>query len=207
MVTAQPSRSAPPKLVTAEELLRMPQDDLRSELIRGELCEMPPPGSLHAEIVARLIGLLFPFVSTRQLGRVFADAGVIVDRDPDTVRAPDAAFFSKDRLSLTEAVSGYFSVVPNLIIEVESPNDGRRALHDKALMWVSYGAEIVWVVRPEQRCVDVYQSGHNTTRLSGADSLDGGDILPGFRCQITDIFGPPPDHADQPSEEQSTAGE
>lgn len=197
MVTARPFRSARQRLVTAADLLQMPQDDARGELIRGELCEMPPPGSLHAEVVARVIALLYAFVNAQQLGRVFGDGGVIIDRDPDTVRAPDAAFFTSERLPLSAAVSGYFSVVPNLIIEVESPHDGRWALHDKALMWLSHGAEIVWVIRPEERCVDIYLPDRSRDRVTEPTQLEGLDVLPGFSCSLEEIFGPAP-QADAP---------
>lgn len=178
-------------LVTADDLLELSADGFYGELIRGELCEDMPPGIQHAEIVARLIPLLLPFVNERNLGRVMGDGGVRIERAPDTVRAPDLAFFTSERLPPQVAVPGYADVVPNLVVEVHSPNDRRWRLHDKAHMWLYYGAEVVWVVLPERRSVDVYRSGQHPIRLSGTDSLDGLDVLPGFHCQLDAIFGPP----------------
>ena len=186
MVTA-----ARPKLITADQLLELSADGFFGELIRGELCEDMPPGVRHAEIVARLIALLFPFVDSKKLGRVMGDGGVRIERAPDTVRAPDLAFFASERLPLEVAVPGYADVVPNLVVEVQSPNDGRWQLHDKAHMWLYYGAEVVWVVQPEHRSVEIYSSGRAAVRLSGTDSLTGGDVLPGFHCSMADIFGAP----------------
>ena len=197
---------APPELITADDLLKLSADGFYGELVRGELCEDMPPGVQHAEIVARLIALLFPFVDARKLGRVMGDGGVRIERAPDTVRAPDLAFFALERLPAEVAIPGYADVVPNLVVEVQSPNDGRWKLHDKAHMWLYYGAEAVWVVQPESRSVDVYRSGRNTIRLSGTDSLEGLDVLPGFSCELEAIFGPQPEPTLQEAGDQSTAG-
>ena len=186
MVTA-----APPRLITADELLELSAGGFYGELIRGELCEDMPPGIQHAEIVARLIALLFPFVEAKKLGRVMGDGGVRIERVPDTVRAPDLAFFASERLPLNVAIPGYADVVPNLVVEVRSPNNGRWQLYDKAHMWLYYGAEVVWVVLPETRSVDVYRSQRDISTVRGDDELTGGDVLPGFRCSMADIFGAP----------------
>ncbi len=198
---------APPRLVTADELLQLSKDEFYGELIRGELCEEGPPGFLHGKIVARLIFLLSMFVEAGRQGTVIGGAGVRIERAPDTVRAPDVAFFDADRLSPDAAFLGYTDVVPNLVIEVESPNDRRRQVHDKAHMWLYYGAGAVWVVQPEQRKVSIYRTGHDTITLSGTDELDGLGVLPGFRCSLSDLFGPERDPRQTgPEEEPATNG-
>ena len=204
MVTESPF-DAPPRLVTADELLQLSKEEFYGELIRGELCEEMPPGFRHEKIVAKLIVLLSLFVEARGLGTVIGGAGVRIERAPDTVRAPDVAFFDPSRISPDAAIPGYTDVVPNLVIEVESPNDRRWQVHDKAHMWLYYGAEVVWVVQPEQRSVSIYRSGQNTISLSGTDSLDGLDVLPGFRCDLSDIFGPRQEPTQQETEDQSAA--
>ncbi len=190
MVTAQPPRTAPAQLLTADDLLRMPADDLRSELIRGELCEMPPPGAEHSEIAGRVVSLLRSAVVETGLGRVFTDGGVLVDRDPDTVRAPDVSLFLANRLPLTERVTGYFSVLPNLVVEVQSRNDRQRVLHDKAIMWLNAGVELVWVILPERRSVEVYRTDRTVKTVTDDGLLDGMDVLPEFSCSLDAIFGP-----------------
>ena len=184
----------------------MSQDDLRSELIRGELCEMPPPSGEHSEIAGRLVSLLRAVAANEQRGRVFTDGGVIVDRDPDTVRAPDVSLFLTERLSPTERVTGYFEVAPSLVVEVKSPSDRVNQLHDKALMWLNAGVDMVWVVLPDTRSVDIYRSDTETVTVAEPDTLDGGDVLPGFRCDLADIFGPRPEPTQQATEERLADG-
>lgn len=85
-------------------------------------------------------------------------------------------------------VTGYAEVVPDLVVEVVSPSDSLREVNDKALMWLSYGARLVWVVNPDTRLVDVYQPGRAASTLREIDELDGLDALPGFTCAVSDVF-------------------
>ncbi len=149
-----------------------------------------PPGIRRALIVAKLIALLLSCVEEKELGSVLADAGILTERNPDTVRAPDVQFFDHHRLPLDAEIPAYAEVAPNLAEEVRSPNDRRRALHEQANMWLNVGVQMVWVVQPESRSVDVYRSGQDTIRLSGTDSLEGLNVIPGFRCELEDVFGP-----------------
>ena len=189
MVT-KPLTDAPTRLVTADELLRLSKDDFYGELIRGELCEEMPPGFRHEKIVAELIAMLLMFVRTERLGTVVGGSGVWTERDPDTVRAPDVQFYSLERLPLEDQTIGYIEIVPDLVVEVRSPNDSLTKLREKANMWVDVGVRIVWVVVPERRTVEIYRYEHEPTTLSGNDQLDGLDVLPGFSCSLDAIFGP-----------------
>ncbi|MXW25363.1 MAG: Uma2 family endonuclease, partial [Dehalococcoidia bacterium] len=110
---------------------------VRGELIRGVLCETMPTGIEHGKIVMRLGAALFNIVEPRQLGTLVAsDSGVWLERDPDTVREPDIAFFSAERMPLSARITGYAEVAPDLVVEVASPSDSRREVHDKAHMWL-----------------------------------------------------------------------
>ncbi|MYA41249.1 MAG: Uma2 family endonuclease [Gammaproteobacteria bacterium] len=190
-MTTAPTTEA--KLLTAEELLRLDAEGVRGELIRGVLCETMPTGELHGKIVMRLGGLLFGFVEPEGLGTLFAsDSGIWLERDPDTVREPDIAFTSSQRLPLDAWNAGYAEVVPDLVVEVASPSDSRREVHDKAHMWLNHGVRLVWVVQPETRTVDVYRPDGAIATLGEQDSLDGLDVLPGFTCDVSAVFGPPP---------------
>ena len=186
MVTEAASR-----LVTADELLTLSKEEFHGELIRGELSEEPLSGVRHGEIVARLMMFLWDFVQPRSIGTVLGNAGVWLERDPDTVRAQDLAFFSVDQIPLDADIPGYAEVVPDLVVEVRSWNESRSHLHDKALMWRSYGARLVWAVLPETRTIEVYRPNQGVVTLCAKDSLDGADVLPGFQCALTDIFGSP----------------
>ena len=124
-----------PKLLTADDLLRLYAEGVNGELIRGVLSETMPPGRKHGRIQARLMSSLVVFVEASNLGFVVGETGVRLEQDPDTVRAPDIAYFSNERVPLgeREADDGYSEIAPDLAIEVVSPNDTRRAVHDKAL--------------------------------------------------------------------------
>ena len=176
--------------LTADDLLRMDADGLRGELIRGVFCETMPPGKIHAIVVGNLGFFLKAFVRPRRLGIVApSEMGVWIERDPDTVRAPDIAFFSAQQDPPgVEIPPGYSQNVPVLVVEVRSPNDSLAYMREKALMWLRHGARMVWNVHPDTRTVDVYRRGHPTITLAEGDELDGFDVIPGFACGVSEIF-------------------
>ena len=97
----------PPRLLTAHDLLRLYSEGVRGELIRGTLCETMPTGHEHGTIVANLVIPLGSFIKPRKLGRLTAsDSGVWLERDPDTVREPDIAYFSALKIPLDQRVTG-----------------------------------------------------------------------------------------------------
>ncbi len=177
------------ELLTADELLRLYSQGVRGELIRGVLCKTMSVGQEHGEIVVKLTIRLGNFVETGKLGRLVAsDSGVWLERDPDTVREPDIAFFSAEKVPPGVRVTGYSETVPDLVVEVHSPSDSMREVHDKARMWLSYGVRLVWVVHPDTHTVDVHHQEHSVSTLTEEDALDGMDVLTGFSCAIADLF-------------------
>ena len=136
------------------------------------------------------------FIAPQRLGRLIgSDAGVWLERDPDTVREPDIGFISAERLPLGERVQGYSEVVPELVVEIVSPSDDAAEVVKKARMWLSFGVRLVWVVHPDSRSVDVHRAEHPVETVGDEGQLDGLDVLPGFRCSLGSIFwglgGPP----------------
>ena len=177
------------KLLTADDLLRLYGQGVRGELIRGELHETMSTGINHGRTVTKTVIRLGGFIEPRQLGTLVAsDTGIWLERDPDTVREPDIAFISADKMPLNADIPGYSEVVPDLVIEVRSPNDSQREIREKALMWLSFGVRLVWVAHTDARTVDVYDADGSDLTLTQNDNLDGGDILPGFSCPVRDIF-------------------
>lgn len=177
------------KLLTADDLLRLDSEGVRGELIRGVLYETMPTGQEHGEIVMNLGILLGGFIKPRKLGRLIgSDAGVWLERDPDTVREPDIAYIAAARLPPGVRVRGYAEVVPDLVVEIVSPNDGQREVGDKARMWLRYGVRLMWVVQQDTYTVDVYRPGRAVVTLDEHGTLDGLDVLPGFTCAVRDIF-------------------
>ncbi|MCY4622639.1 MAG: Uma2 family endonuclease [bacterium] len=177
------------KLLTAGELLRLYSRGVRGELVRGVLHETMPTGQEHGEIVMNLGAELSKFIKPRRLGRLTgSDAGVWLERDPDTVREPDVAFFSAARVPPGMRVTGYSETVPDLVAEIVSPNDSRREVRDKARMWLSHGVRLVWVLHPDTRTVDVHRPDLPASTLLEDAFLDGADVLPGFYCAVSAVF-------------------
>ncbi len=177
------------KLLTADDLLRLSSEGVRGELIRGVLHETVSAGLRHGEIVMTLGVLLGIFIKPLRLGRLAAsDAGIRLERNPDTVREPDIAFISAEKLPLYLDVPGFSEVVPDLVVEIFSPSDSLAAINDKALMWLRFGVQLVWVIFPESRTLEVHSSSAPPVLLGEQDQLDGGSVLPGFTCQVSQIF-------------------
>ena len=177
------------KLLTADDLLRLYSEGVRGELIRGALCRTTPTGLTHGEIVMNLGGALGNFIKPRRLGRlVGSDSGMLLERDPDTVREPDIAFISAQKLPLNVRLSGYYEGAPDLVVEIVSPSDGPREVYHKARMWISFGVPLVWVVNPENRAVEVHRPNQPLLSLTDNDILDGGEVLPGFNYPVRDTF-------------------
>ena len=147
------------KLLTADDLLRLYGQGVRGELIRGELHETMSTGINHGRTVTKTVIRLGGFIEPRQLGTLVAsDTGIWLERDPDTVREPDIAFISADKMPLNSDIPGYSEVVPDLVVEVRSPNNTLREIREKALMWLDFGVSLVWVAHPDSRTVDVYDA-------------------------------------------------
>jgi Uma2 family endonuclease len=129
---------------TAKELLRMPDDGFRYELVRGELRKMSPAGHRHGRIAGNITSSLGLHVVANKLGRVYvADTGFLISSDPDTVRAPDVAFVSQKRLDEVGDVEGYWPGAPDLVVEVISPGDTYTEVEEKVLEWLEAGALMV----------------------------------------------------------------
>ena len=177
------------ELLTADDLLRLHSKGIKGELILGILAETVSVGGEHAEIAMTVGAELRAHVRPGRLGRVFGtDAGVLLQNGPDVVREPDVAFISADRLPLEVRVRGYYRVIPDLVVEITSPNDTAREVYDKARMWLSHGVTLVWVIVPDTRTIDVHQPGAPTRTLTQDDTLDGGPVLPGFTLPVGEVF-------------------
>lgn len=135
--------------MTAAELMRLPEDGNRYELVRGELVAMAPAGFLHGVIVDRIGRRIGDYVEQYSLGvSAAAETGFQIERDADTVRAPDYAFVSHERLAGRNPASGYAKVTPDLVVEVVSPRDHQPDVGAKVAMWLDAGVRLVWVVDP-----------------------------------------------------------
>ena len=174
---------------TAEQLLQLPRGKMRYELVKGELLTISPSGSEHGVVTIQLSALIAQFVSATGAGLAFgAETGFLIERNPDTVRAPDFAFIRRERIPPGGLPKGYWPGAPDLAVEVVSPNDTAREVDDKAKDWLCAGSLAVWVVDPHSKTVTVYLVGGLVNTLAEGSILERGDLLPGFRCPVADVF-------------------
>jgi Uma2 family endonuclease len=176
------------RLVTADELLAMPDDGFKYELRKGELIRMPPPGVDHGDYGNNINVPLWNYVRTRRLGKVFGEVGFKLALDPDTVRAPDVSFISRERLTPGRRYPGYWEGAPDLAVEVVSPNDSAQGLRDKIAEYLAAGTRLIWVVYPRTRTVTVYRANGTLEERSVGQTLDGEDVVPGFSLSVADVF-------------------
>lgn len=178
-----------PQVITAEELFELPHRQ-GSELIKGELRRMPPAGHEHGFTAMELGSRLANFVRDNKLGRVYAaETGFRLTSDPDTVRAPDIAFVSSQRLQGLGSETGYFPGAPDLAIEIISPNDRHNEVEEKVEDWLAHGARMVVTVNPRTRTATVYRSLDNIRMIRGEGRLEGEDVVPGWVLPLAEVFG------------------
>lgn len=184
-----PSAAVQIRPVTADELLVMPDDGLRHELVDGEVLVTPPPGEEHGAVAAEILVSLGSHVRARDLGRVYAaETGFRITSAPDTVLAPDAAFVSRERVERTAIGKGYRAGAPDLVVEVVSPSDSFAEVEAKVTRWLGAGCRMVIVINPARRAATVYRSRADIALLTEGDVLDGGEVVPGWTLPLRELF-------------------
>jgi Uma2 family endonuclease len=175
------------RLFTADELLRLPDDGYRYELVEGELKKMSPAGGKHGRIAHRISLRLGAYVEQHQLGIVYSsDTGFMLSRSPDTVRAPDVAF---DRAERAVDTDGYLPGAPDLAIEVLSPSDLYSEVVQKTNQYLRAGTRAVVVVDPWKRIVQVHRlSGAETITTTVTDVLEVDEVVPAWKLTLEDIY-------------------
>jgi Uma2 family endonuclease len=158
------------------------------ELDRGKVVEKPPPRERHGVVCSNVNLLLGLYVRQRRQGYVTSnDAGVRIDRNPDTVRGPDVACFETSR-PYADLNPKFVEQTPTLVVEVWSPNDRPGKMTRRVAGYLRAGVKVVWVIDPEERDVTVYRPGQDDKVFDSKQELAGGDALPGFRCAVADLF-------------------
>lgn len=175
-------------LLTAEDLWKIVADGSRYELSRGELVPMTPVGIPHSAIVVRIAKLLSNYVDEKRLGLVGTEGGFRLCQNPDTLRAPDIAFISRERLEREGMPPKFADFPPDLAVEVLSPDDTASEILRKVDEYLAASVPLVWVVDPTIEKVTVYRSLQDIKVLSAQEELDGGEVLPGFRVSVAAIF-------------------
>jgi Uma2 family endonuclease len=181
--------------MTAEEFFdwaNSPENWNRNcDLIRGEIVEMPRPGKRHGFVCGNIARILGIYTVQRKKGYICTnDTGVVVERDPDTVRGPDIMLF-EDVTSYEELEIRFAQEPPLLAVEVLSPNDKPAEVQERIDQQLQFGTRLVWLVDPDKRTVTVYRPGQEPYVLTEDQELTGEDVLPDFRCRVAEFFAFP----------------
>jgi Uma2 family endonuclease len=175
--------------LTAEDLWEMPHHGGRCELVRGELRDMSPAGGEHGHVAVSIAALLRNHVKPRNLGFVLAaETGFVVGRNPDSVLAPDVSFVRCGRLPPGKITRKFVPLVPDLAVEVLSPWDKPGEVKEKIKDWLDAAVGMLWVVDPDNETITVHRPGKPARTLRAADTLEGADVVPGFRCAVAEVF-------------------
>ena len=175
-------------LLTSEDLWKLVADGSRYELSRGELVPMTPVHFKHGKIVVSLARKLDQFADERGLGAVGTEIGFRLARNPDTLRAPDIAFVARSREPQGPAALKFAEFAPDLAVEVLSPEDSASDVLKKTEEYLAAGVRLVWIADPGTQTITVYRSLEDVRVLTADQELDGGDVLPGFRILVKEIF-------------------
>jgi Uma2 family endonuclease len=176
-------------VLTADEFLRLPDDGVPKELVRGKVVIMNLPTLRHGYFCGQIITLINPYVKERQLGRMMTnDSAIVTEHNPDTVRGADVAFYSFARIPAGPLPEGYVRIVPELVFEVRSPTDRWRAVRAKVTEYLDAGVTTVCVVDPATQAVYAYNN-DLPDRLFGADAeLSLPEVLGDFRAPVQLFF-------------------
>jgi Uma2 family endonuclease len=171
-------------VITDQDLLRLPKDGRKYELVDGEI-RVSPAGARHGRTSLRLGAALLAFVSPKNLGEVFDSTGYRLPGG--NIRSPDASFVASKRLA--KIPEGFLELAPDLAVEVLSPDDSPREVLDKVGEYLAAGVQVVWVIDPRAGRAVSYRSLTDVREIGPDGTLDGGELLPGFRCPLADLLG------------------
>ena len=177
------------KLVTADELLHMPGQRWL-ELVEGELHPVSPVGRPHGKFSLKLGSLMLTFVDEHGLGEVHVETGFILQRNPDTVRAPDVAYISTERL-VGQSEDGFLEGAPDLAVEFISPGETANEVQAKVELYLAAGARLVWLFYVHQQSVMVHRPDGTAQLVRRGEVLDGEDVLSGFKLPLAEFFAQP----------------
>ncbi len=176
-------------LMTATEFERIAGGLGPCELVRGEVVALSPGAGPHSSVSGKVVALLGSWALQSKLGRVWTnEAGLLVEQNPDTVRGVDALYYSYHRLAKGATPPGFTTIPPELVVEVIGRGQGWPEMLKKSSEYLKMGVDRVWVIDPNSRRVHVYRSDVEPIVLDRKDTLADEAVLPGFRCQVEELF-------------------
>lgn len=177
--------AAEPRLMTADELLRLPRGRARHAPVRGRLLTLPLNDAQHSAAAAIFGASLSTYVRAHRLGWTTLNAGYVLTVDPDTVRGADVAFVRAGR---SRPADGYFHGAPDLVVDVVSIFDLYLDIQDAVADWLDYGARLLFLVNPQRRTVAAHRPNEPVRVLTVDDVLDGEDVVPGWALAVRELF-------------------
>ena len=180
------------QLMTAEEFFdwvhRPENRDRRFELDEGEVVEMSRPGERHGTVCANVAWILGSYIRQVKKGNVVAnDTGIILQRDPDSVKGPDVALYVSSK-KYDELAIKYSDQIPLLVVEVLSPTDRFGSMMKRINQFLANGVTLVWMLDPDVQTVTVFRDKQFSVVLEADEELSAPDVLPGFRCVVEECF-------------------
>lgn len=176
------------KTWTIEDLLAMPDDGMRHELVRGELIEMGRPGNRHGRLQLRVGRLLAEKIEDSGLGSVVTDVGAVITREPATVLGPDVAVYLGRAGSPLDEPEGYLDTLPDVVVEIVSPGDSASEVDDKTHLYLDAGVRMVIAVWPKRRAVTVAMPDGITRDYAADDVVDLSPVVPELTIPVGAIF-------------------
>jgi Uma2 family endonuclease len=172
--------------ISLEELMRLPDDGNKYELVKGVL-KVTPSGHEQEDVGGWLVTLLNNLVRPRKLGRVYgSNAGYRLPNGD--VRAPDVSFVRQERLPGGRSPKSFADYPPDLMVEVLQPGGRLSDVAYKLGEFFDWGTPLIWVIDPAHQTVTVYRSLSDVRTLYANDTLDGGDVIPGFAVRVGELF-------------------
>ena len=192
LVPAAPPVPPAVKLLTIADVAvlprTLPSGDVRYELDDGSLIIMAPPGDIHGSAQNKLGSALLVQGEHRGLGKARTEVGLILRRNPDRLVCPDALFSATPSLPLRRSSEGYLETIPDLVVEVRSPNDTGPAVQAKVDEYLAAGVRVVWVADPAGQTVTAHRLNQPPQVFGPADTLTVPDVIPGFQFPVADLF-------------------
>jgi Uma2 family endonuclease len=174
---------------TIEDLWALTHASHVYELLDGVLVQRLDVGGRQGEIQGNVGARLYSYARPRGLGLVLASSTIyVLGRDPDTGLKPDVSFLRRERVPTGEAFERPLEIPPDLLVEVVHPDDRGQEINEKFARYRRSGVPLIWVLWLNPPRVFVLAAHEPPRELGLGDELDGGDVLPGFRVPVGDLF-------------------
>ncbi len=177
-----------PQKYTLDDLLLMPNDGKRYELIDGEIIEVGTSSEKHSTLGAWLIGMLFVHLAAAKLGGQLKGADGTYRLDAENIKAPDVSYLTAASTAKVPPGAVFCPFAPDFAIEIKSPSDSGPFMRWLADLYLRTGTRLVWIVDFDEQVVKVYRPGQPVESFGGGDILDASNVIPGFKIDVGEMF-------------------